>query len=261
VEGPLAVGGIENLQRLAGSVHILQRRWLLRSWLACRKGLASILQHNVSTPHQRQLPHPHPLRLRDGTSSRFPPASAVPPTWPSTTFTMNIPTIQTILCHLLLNPRRPPKKSATCTTRSNKVAVDTKVDHRFILAIILQESSGCPPPPAPQPPPPPPASRTPRPHARPQRHQQLQPRRQGAEPLPCPASKIEAMVRDGTAGTEGGDGLAGIINQVGGGGANTVQVYYEAARYYNAGRLSGQVGAIWARRARRGALPVTLRIG
>ena len=56
------------------------------------------------------------------------------------------------------------------------------------------------------------------------------------------------MVSDGTAGTEHGDGLAGIINQIGGG--NTMQVYYEAARYYNAGFLdkSGDLGAPGATR-------------
>ena len=57
------------------------------------------------------------------------------------------------------------------------------------------------------------------------------------------------MVSDVTAGTAGGDGLAGIVNQVGS-GSSDVQVYYRAARYYNAGFLdkSGDLGAAGATR-------------
>jgi hypothetical protein len=51
---------------------------------------------------------------------------------------------------------------------------------------------------------------------------------------PCPTGVITSMVRDGTAGTPSGDGLANCINE-----ANTGadQAFYKAARIYNSGSI------------------------
>ena len=57
---------------------------------------------------------------------------------------------------------------------------------------------------------------------------------------PCPDATILQMVRDGTAGTASGDGLANCINQ----GANSdqndgdVSSFYRAARIYNSGSVA-----------------------
>lgn len=51
---------------------------------------------------------------------------------------------------------------------------------------------------------------------------------------PCPKSTIELMIREGTAGTNDGDGLAQCLNQA----ADTrsdVSAFYRAARIYNSG--------------------------
>jgi hypothetical protein len=155
---------------------------------------------------------------------------------------MNIPVIQQS-CSIYSQPAPTTEEIRDLYTAIQKVAVATKVDHRFILAVIMQESSGCPRA----------ATSTSstgvkNPGLMQDHNGTNSCNQDGKVQTPCPASTIEAMVHDGTAGTDGGDGLAGIINQIGGG--NNVQVYYEAARYYNAGFLdkSGDLGAPGATR-------------
>lgn len=53
---------------------------------------------------------------------------------------------------------------------------------------------------------------------------------------PCPTPVIEQMIREGTAGTNSGDGLANCINQAG--WANDAD-FYRAARIYNSGSIDG----------------------
>ncbi|KAF2719895.1 hypothetical protein K431DRAFT_227712 [Polychaeton citri CBS 116435] len=52
---------------------------------------------------------------------------------------------------------------------------------------------------------------------------------------PCPASEIYQMVRDGTAGTDSGDGLQQLLVDD---DRTDVSRFYRAARMYNGGRLS-----------------------
>lgn len=49
---------------------------------------------------------------------------------------------------------------------------------------------------------------------------------------PCPASEIYQMIVDGTAGTSSGDGLVQCLQET---GVGDVSMYYRAARIYNGG--------------------------
>jgi hypothetical protein len=96
------------------------------------------------------------------------------------------------------------------------------VDKRFILAIMMQESKGCP--------------RVPTTNGgvvNPglmQDHAGI-----GCTTSPCPTTTIHQMILEGTAGTDAGDGLANCINQASGEGASGAQAFYWAARIYNTG--------------------------
>lgn len=52
---------------------------------------------------------------------------------------------------------------------------------------------------------------------------------------PCPTATIYEMIKEGTAGTTSGDGLAHCINQSNNG---DVSDYYRAVRIYNSGSIS-----------------------
>lgn len=103
------------------------------------------------------------------------------------------------------------------------------VDHRFILAILMQESKGCV-----------------RVHTTNngvtnnglmQTHDGgFSCNNGGSLKAPCPNFEIFGMVFEGVAGTSNGDGLAGILDSVGG---DDAKAYYQAARRYN----SGSIGA------------------
>ncbi|SMR63245.1 unnamed protein product [Zymoseptoria tritici ST99CH_3D1] len=92
---------------------------------------------------------------------------------------------------------------------------ETGVDHRFILAIMMQESG------------------------------LLQDRdgaatcnENGAAP-PCPQEPITQMIRDGVAGTAAGDGMAQCINKaVEQFHDEDARTYYRAARSYNSGSVA-----------------------
>ena len=117
------------------------------------------------------------------------------------------------------------------------VAQASKVDHRFILAVIMQESKGC---------------------VRVKttnygvRNPGLMQDHDGDATCnddrtnqisnPCPSDTIAQMISEGTGGTAAGDGLAQGINQAGG---NDVSAFYKAARIYNSGSIdaSGDLGA------------------
>ncbi|KAB2580097.1 putative exo-beta- -glucanase protein [Lasiodiplodia theobromae] len=111
-----------------------------------------------------------------------------------------------------------------------KIAVETKVDHRFILAIVVQESKGC--------------VRVPTTgNADPNIFNPgLMQCHSGdtscANKNPCPNSSILSMIREGTAGTPKGDGLAQVINQAQKTfSTSDARAFYAAAKYYNGGSI------------------------
>lgn len=114
-------------------------------------------------------------------------------------------------------------------------ATATGLDHRFILAVIIQESGGC--------------VRVPTTNYG-VRNPGLMQGHNGAATCndeghvqnPCPTSDINQMVSEGSAGTTSGDGLAQCINES---GASDVSAFYKGARIYNSGSLdpSGNLGA------------------
>ena len=113
------------------------------------------------------------------------------------------------------------------------VAQQTRVDHRFILAVVMQESGGC--------------VRAPTTNYGVRNPGLMQDHNGGATcnengvKNPCPDSVITQMIQDGTGGTPDGDGLAQCINES---GAGDVSAFYKAARIYNSGSIdkSGDLG-------------------
>lgn len=110
-----------------------------------------------------------------------------------------------------------------------QVAEETKVDHRFILAIILQESGGC--------------VRVPTSNYGVRNPGLMQDHNgdatcnsdiTGVVQNPCPQDAITRMVREGSAGTNDGDGLAQCIDES---RKDDVTAFYIAARLYNSGSV------------------------
>lgn len=123
------------------------------------------------------------------------------------------------------------------------VARQTGVDHRFILAVIMQGSKGCV-----------------RVHSTVSpdgsvRNPGLMQDHNGDHSCndndntqdPCPAEQISGMIQDGVGGTSDGAGLAELLNlavqhnqQVGQGGTSgdQAQIFYQAARLYNSGETT-----------------------
>ena len=109
------------------------------------------------------------------------------------------------------------------------VARKTLVDHRFILAIIMQETGGCVRAPTSN-------YGVPNPGIM-QDHNGTVTCNNGEDDgvlNPCPRKMIERMVQDGTGGTDWGDGLAQCINNA---KSNDVSAFYRAARIYNSGSV------------------------
>ncbi|CAG8955343.1 hypothetical protein HYFRA_00011327 [Hymenoscyphus fraxineus] len=114
-----------------------------------------------------------------------------------------------------------------------QVALETKVDHRFILATIIQESGGCVR-----------VTTTNNGVRNPGLmqchngdgtcHSDIT----GQVQNPCPDGVITQMVREGTAGTRNGDGLAQVINQAVSTGGWGSRAFYIAARLYNSGSVN-----------------------
>jgi len=108
------------------------------------------------------------------------------------------------------------------------VAYLTGVDHRFILAVMLQESGGCVR-----------VRATGNGSTNPglmQSHNGQYTCNRNSELLnPCPASHIFGMINDGVGGTGDGDGLAGALNKVA--TCDDGRQYYKAARQYNSGSI------------------------
>ncbi|KAJ5355470.1 uncharacterized protein N7496_012682 [Penicillium cataractarum] len=129
---------------------------------------------------------------------------------------------------------------ATMKSAITKIAGESGVDARFILAIVMQESNGCV-----------------RVHTTNngvvnpglmQSHNGKGSCNTGIDTPenvqnPCPESEIEQMIRDGTMGTSDGDGLQQLLEQ--NGGTSSATAYYKAARCYNSGSIAsdGNLGA------------------
>lgn len=113
------------------------------------------------------------------------------------------------------------------------VAAATFVDHRFILAVIMQESGGCVRAPTSN-------YGVPNPGIM-QDHNGTASCNNGKTQKPCPGETITQMVQEGTGGTTWGDGLAQCLNQA---GTSDVSAFYRAARKYNSGSIddSGDLG-------------------
>ena len=110
------------------------------------------------------------------------------------------------------------------------VALETLIDHRFILAVMIQESGGC--------------VRAPTSNYG-VRNPGLMQDHNGAGTCnsditkkvlnPCPTAQILTMIREGAAGTASGDGMAQCMNEA---SDATDRVYYKAARIYNSGSIA-----------------------
>lgn len=123
-------------------------------------------------------------------------------------------------------------------------ATKSGVDHRFILAVMMQESKGCVR-----------VYRTANGNGNPglmQDHvgpNDCNPMGKGDYShmiFPCPADKINGMIEDGVGGTMAGAGLAEYLNTAVAAGqavgatnmnGGNAQVYYQAARHYNSGSV------------------------
>lgn len=121
------------------------------------------------------------------------------------------------------------------------VSASSGVDARFILAIVMQESTGCVR-----------VGGTNNGVFNPglmQSHNGKGTCNTGTPLSPCPSSEITQMIEDGTTGTADGDGLNQLLDQaVSKYGATDATKYYIAARMYNSGSLAsdgnlGQGGA------------------
>jgi len=115
-----------------------------------------------------------------------------------------------------------------------QVSKETLIDHRFILAVIMQESSGCVRAPT--------SNYGVRNPGLMQDHNGWFTCNDGGSIMtPCPDDFITGMIREGSAGTDDGDGLAQVINQA---GDQSVKAFYKAARLYNSGSIAGKTLSI-----------------
>jgi len=109
----------------------------------------------------------------------------------------------------------------------NQVSVESSVDARFILAVVLQESNACVRAPT-----------TSYGHRNPGlMHSHMGDgtcNEGGKVQNPCPEDEILTMIRDGVKGTVHGDGLVQILGKT---PSKSDMKYYEAARMYNSGSI------------------------
>ncbi|KAL8243713.1 hypothetical protein R6Q59_009971 [Mikania micrantha] len=134
-------------------------------------------------------------------------------------------------CSIFSQPRDTDAEIAAIFNGIQQVALETKIDHRFILAIMMQESAGCVR-----------VSTTGHTYRNPglmQDHEgNATCNENGYAPFPCPNGTITQMIRDGASGTDYGNGLAGaLIQAVQYGGGAAAITYYRAARLYNSGAI------------------------
>lgn len=135
-----------------------------------------------------------------------------------------------------------PSETQSVYDAIQAVAAASGVDHRFIFAVIMQESTGC--------------VRVPTTYgyvANPGLMQSFNGAgtcyMNGVAQNPCPASQIYQMVEDGSMGTLGGTG-PGLVQDINSSGAVGTLAYYKAARIYNSGSVptNGDLGGPGATR-------------
>lgn len=135
-------------------------------------------------------------------------------------------------CNDIYNtPNLSPSETQSLYNAIQSVAHSTRVDHRFILAIIMQETKGCVR-----------ASTTISPNGE-VKNPGIMQDHDGSHSCnsdnkvstPCPDDQILGMITDGVAGTANGPGLAGAITNAAFSGVEFTEAYYRAARLYNSG--------------------------
>jgi hypothetical protein len=122
-----------------------------------------------------------------------------------------------------------PAEIAAMHSSIQSVAKETKVDARFILVTIMQESSGCVR-----------VRTTGNGVTNPGLMQDHDGSASCQNKNPCPASEIHAMIEQGTAGTKKGDGLKQVLAKAKSHGSSQSQDTYIAARLYNSGSADYQ---------------------
>lgn len=153
--------------------------------------------------------------------------------------TANTPLMQSSCQNLGYGDNDSDDEISAITDAIDAVATATFVDHRFILAVIMQESKGCVR-----------AITSNYGVSNPglmQDHNGASTCNPGSEGSaqavsPCPSDQISGMISDGTAGTADGAGLAGCLNTATG---TDSQAFYQAARIYNSGSIDAS-GALEA---------------
>ncbi|KAI9891348.1 MAG: hypothetical protein M1814_002861 [Vezdaea aestivalis] len=165
-------------------------------------------------------------KMHSGDGSAFPPKEQ----WISfdAMFNQNKP-ILSASCAQFGQPDNSKAEIKALYDSIQLIAQETKVDHRFILAITMQESGGC--------------VRAPTTNWGVRNPGIMQCHngdgtcnndRTGKAHNPCPSHMILQMMQDGVAGTKHGDGLVQSINKS---GDKDTRAYYRGARIYNSGSL------------------------
>ncbi|KAI4215634.1 MAG: hypothetical protein LQ351_002103 [Letrouitia transgressa] len=140
-----------------------------------------------------------------------------------------------MLCSQFSQVDNSPDETSSIKTAIVSVSASTGVDNRFILAVIMQESSGC--------------VRAPTTNGGVRNPGLMQDHDgkgtcndAGVVQNPCPDDEIELMIQEGTGGTDAGDGLQQCLDQA---SSDDVSRFYKAARIYNSGSVdpSGDLGA------------------
>lgn len=163
--------------------------------------------------------------------------------WPSRLQWLSFNDMWTINQHLISRscnaiyktPNLSPLETQSLYKAIQSVANSTRVDHRFILAVVMQETKGCVR-----------ATTSVSPDGTVRNPGLMQDHEgthscnnNGKVQTPCPYDQILGMITDGVAGTEKGNGLAGAITSSNEDGVEFAQAYYRAARFYNSGLIDG----------------------
>jgi len=133
-------------------------------------------------------------------------------------------------CDWMKVPNNTPQESADLKSAIQSVSAANKVDARFVLATVLQESKGCVR-----------IWKTGNGVTNPgvmQDHNGSHFCNDGVNVVgnlknPCPSSEISGMIQDGAVGTADGDGLSKILA-----GKTDAQSVYHASRIYNSGSVA-----------------------
>ncbi|KAK2067080.1 hypothetical protein P8C59_000845 [Phyllachora maydis] len=158
--------------------------------------------------------------------------------WPSTSAWASFPVLWaanlgtiSASCTQFGTANNSPDETAAVQAALLASAAATRVDARFLLAVMMQESKGC--------------VRVPTTNYGVRNPGLLQDHdgaatcneaAAGGVRNPCPAATIAQMVAEGAAGTAAGDGLKQCLVKAAAGG-DEAQRYYMAARIYNSGSL------------------------